>query len=234
LSTVSSELTLGGAPLVLRISPRARRLRLRIDPRTRRVLLTVPRRVSQRHALAWAAEHRLWVETALADIPPPAALGPGSHIPFRGRAILIDWDPLRPRRAELIGDRLRIGGPAESLERRILRWLKGEALALLDRESRELAARAGLSITRLGVGDPASRWGSCSASGSIRYSWRLIMAPDFVRQATVAHEVAHLVHLDHGRQFHALVETLLGTDPKPARAWLRGDGASLHRIGRSD
>ena len=76
-----------------------------------------------------------------------------------------------------------------------------------------------------------SRWGSCSAAGAIRYSWRLILAPEFVRRATVAHEVAHLVHLNHGPDFHALVERLLGADPRPARAWLKREGAALHRIG---
>ena len=58
------------------------------------------------------------------------------------------------------------------------------------------------------------------------------MAPDFVRRATVAHEVAHLVHMNHGPDFHALVEALLGTDPAPARRWLRREGAALHRIGQ--
>jgi predicted metal-dependent hydrolase len=86
---------------------------------------------------------------------------------------------------------------------------------------------------RVGIGDPVSRWGSCSGSGTIRYSWRLILAPDFVRRATVAHEVAHLVHLDHGPDFHALVTRLLAEDPRPARTWLRRHGAALHRVGRA-
>ena len=113
-----------------------------------------------------------------------------------------------------------------------MRRLKAQALETLDRETRELAAKAGVPCVRVGIGDPVSRWGSCSSSGTIRYSWRLIMAPEFVRHATVAHEVAHLVHLDHSPRFHALVETLLGADPKPARLWLRREGAALHRVGR--
>jgi predicted metal-dependent hydrolase len=103
---------------------------------------------------------------------------------------------------------------------------------LLEVETREFAELAGVSVPRVGVGDPLSRWGSCSASGTIRYSWRLILAPDWVRRATVAHEVAHRVHLNHGRAFHALVAKLLGTDPGPARQWLRRNGGSLHRFGR--
>ncbi|MDP8994550.1 MAG: M48 family metallopeptidase, partial [Pseudomonadota bacterium] len=85
---------------------------------------------------------------------------------------------------------------------------------------------------RVAVGDPISRWGSCSSSAAIRYSWRLILAPDWVRRATVAHEAAHLVHMNHGPAFHALVGELLGEDPRPAWLWLRREGAALHRIGR--
>ena len=230
-SIVSSELSLGGVPVTIRVSPRARWLRLKVDPRTRIVLLTVPRRVSRRRALAWAAEHQLWVEKTLAGIPACTPLAPGGLVPFHGTPHRIDWDPARPRRIERDGATLWMGGPIEGLEARLLRWFKGEALALLREETREFAAKAGVMAAKVGVGDPVSRWGSCSSAGIVRFSWRLILAPDFVRRATVAHEVAHLVHMHHGPDFHALVERLLGADPKPARLWLRREGAALHRIG---
>ncbi|HTU09358.1 MAG TPA: SprT family zinc-dependent metalloprotease [Allosphingosinicella sp.] len=230
-STASSELRIGETPVQLRISPRARKLRLSVDPRTRAVLLTVPRRVSQRRALAWAGEHRQWIEQQLAHIPPPRSLAPGESVPVYGEAYVIDWEASRPRKLRLEQGRLICGGPLEGLDRRILRWLKSEALDLLTRETREFAERTGARLERVGIGDPVSRWGSCSSRGTIRYSWRLIMAPDFVRRATVAHEVAHLVHLNHGPDFHALVAAIFGADPKPARLWLKREGAALHRIG---
>jgi predicted metal-dependent hydrolase len=206
-------------------------MRLSVDPRTRSVLLTVPRRVSRRRALAWASEHRAWIERALAEIPPAQAFAPGETVPVYGENYVIDWEVSRPRRISLDGGRLVCGGPPEGLDRRILRWLKAEALAVLTRETREFAAMVDARLGRIGIGDPVSRWGSCASTGAIRYSWRLILAPDFVRRATVAHEVAHLVHLNHGPDFHALVADLLGADPKPARAWLKREGAALHRIG---
>jgi len=230
-STASSDHLIGDTPVRLKVSPRARRMRLSVDPRTRSVLLTVPRRVSRRRALAWASGHRAWIEAALADIPPPLAFAPGASVPLQGEPHLIDWDAARPRRIERAEGRLIAGGPLDGLERRILRWLKAEALALLERETAEFAAKAGVAVTRIGVGDPVSRWGSCSATGAIRYSWRLILAPDFVRRATVAHEVAHRVHLNHGPDFHFFLADLLGADPRPARAWLKREGAALHRIG---
>jgi len=230
-STVRSEHRLGGARLTLKVSPRARRMRLHVDPRTRSVILTMPKRMSQRRALAWAAGHHAWVERALAAIPEPVAFVPGASVPLRGEPHRLDWDPALPRRIERGEGRLVAGGPADGLDRRLLRWLKAHALDLLGRETREYCVKAGVKASRIGIGDPVSRWGSCSSSGTIRYSWRLILAPDHVRRATVAHEVAHLVHLNHGPDFHALVAQLLEADPKPARAWLKRHGAALHLIG---
>jgi hypothetical protein len=207
-------------------------MRLRVDPRTGAVLLTVPRRVSRRKALEWAAGHREWIERQLAQVAPSEQLVNGATIPLYDRPHRIEWDPARSRIVRLEEGRIVAGGPEEGLEARVLRWLKRHALDVLSRETQELAAKAGVRVTRVGIGDTLSRWGSCSASGAIRYSWRLILAPDFVRRATVAHEVAHRVHMNHGPDFHALVETLLGGDPKPARLWLRRRGALLHRIAR--
>ncbi len=230
-STVRSEHRLGGARLTLKVSPRARRMRLHVDPRTRSVILTVPKRMSQRRALAWAAGHHDWVEKALAAIPEPVPFAPGAIVPLHGLPHRLDWDPALPRRIERGEGRLVAGGPEDGLDRRLLRWLKAHALDLLGRETREFCAKAGVKASRIGIGDPVSRWGSCSGSGTIRYSWRLILAPEYVRRATVAHEVGHLVHLNHGPDFHALVAQLLEADPKPARAWLKRHGAALHLIG---
>jgi hypothetical protein len=231
---VSSELSFEAAgnsvPLTLRVSATARVLRLRVDRRTGAVVLTVPRRTSRRSALAWASGHRAWVEAQLKRIEPPLRLRPGSAIPLFDRPHIVDWDPARPRQPRLDGDRILVGGPPENVEARLVRWLRAEALLLLAAETAEFAAKAGVTVGRVSVGDPRSRWGSCSSSGAIRYSWRLILAPDFVRRATVAHEVAHRLHMDHSRAFHDCVERLLGEDPKRSSLWLRARGASLHRI----
>jgi predicted metal-dependent hydrolase len=229
---VTSEALIGAFRVTLRESARARRIRLGVDPRSGAVVLTIPRRASRRRALAWAAEQQDWIAGKIAAVPRPVPLADGATIPIRGVERTILWSAARARRVTLDGEQLLVGGPVDGLSARLLRWLKAEALALLTAETHEFAMKAGVTPGRIGVGDPVSRWGSCSSSGAVRYSWRLILAPDFVRRATVAHEVAHLVHLNHGPDFHALVATLLGEDPAPARAWLRRHGAALHRIGR--
>ena len=231
---VSSELVFSGgetsAALELTVSPRARVMRLRVDQRTGSVVLTMPRRASKRQALLWAEGHREWIERQLALVVPPQRLTPGATVPLYDVPHIIDWSPERSRIVKVEAGRILVGGSAEGLEGRMLRWLKRHALDLLGRETEEFAGKAGVRVARVGVGDPLSRWGSCSSSGGIRYSWRLILAPEFVRRATVAHEVAHRVHMHHGPEFHALVEELLGADPRPARLWLRRRGALLHRI----
>ncbi|HEY0131299.1 MAG TPA: SprT family zinc-dependent metalloprotease, partial [Allosphingosinicella sp.] len=188
--------------LKLSVSPTARAMRLRVDRRTGEVVLTIPKRASQRKALAWADGHRAWIEARLAEVEPALPLAPGTDIPLYGRPHRIDWSPERPRTPRLEEGRLVAGGPEEGLEARLLRWLRRHALDTLAAETAEFAAKAGVKVSRIGIGDPVSRWGSCSATGGIRYSWRLILAPDRVRRATVAHEVAHRVHMNHGPEFH--------------------------------
>lgn len=216
-------------PLRLVRHAAARRYRLVFDALRGELRLTLPRRASERQALAWAREQQGWIAGQVARGDGPVAVEPGAVIPVRGRDRTIIWDPAAPRKVADDGDRLLLGGPRETVGPRLGRWLKAEALALLDAESRAMAAAHGIAITRVGVADPRSRWGSCAADGQLRYSWRLILAPDMVRRATVAHEVAHRVHMHHGPDFHALVDTIHGGSVAEARHWLRRHGRSLHR-----
>jgi predicted metal-dependent hydrolase len=113
-----------------------------------------------------------------------------------------------------------------------MRFLRSHALEVLENDTRALADVHNITVSQVGVGDPKGRWGSCAASGDIRYSWRLILAPDEVRRATVAHEVAHRVHMNHSRAFHDVVAKLHGGNPSAARRWLRAHGTALHWFGR--
>jgi predicted metal-dependent hydrolase len=211
---------------------RARRMRLSVDPASGRVRLTIPPRASLKQAMAWANDHRGWIDAQRAKLPDGRPFVPGAAIPIEGEEVTLDWSPDRSRTVALIDGRLVCGGPIEGLSRRIEAWLKRRALAVLTEETAEFAAKAGVTVSRVTVADPKGRWGSCASTGAIRYSWRLICAPSYVRRSTVAHEVAHRLHMDHSPAFHAAYRQLLGTDPAPARAWLRRHGATLHWVGR--
>lgn len=223
----------GGAALPLRIrrSVRARNYRLTVDTARGEVRLSMPARADLKKALGWAQGHEGWLKAQLDAAPAAVRLTDGAVFPLEGRQVRIVWNDRFPRIIRLEEDRLLVGGQPESVGPRILRWLRARARAVLESESRALAEQAGLPLAKVGIGDPRSRWGSCASSGTIRYSWRLICAPPEVRRATVAHEVAHLAHMDHSPAFHARHAALYGADPRPARQWLRTHGAALHRIG---
>jgi len=236
LSTANSDLTFSGGshvrPLTVRRSALAQRMRLAVDPRDGAVRLTLPRRAPLGPALKWAESQRAWIEQALARLPAREDIGPGSVIPFEGEPLTIQWCAGGSRTVRRAGDRLILGGSQEMIAVRVLRWMRAEAARVLGEETRVFAARAGVTIGRVRIGDPRTRWGSCSASGDIAYSWRLMLMPPAVREATVAHEVAHRLHMHHGPEFHVAVEQLLGRAPKAERAWLRMHGATMQRVGR--
>lgn len=219
-------------PVEIVRNARARRAKLSVDPASGRVRLTLPTRAPVKSALLWAEGQQAWIAAQQARLPPPRPFVPGGTIPFGDALLTIAWSEGGSRRIVRDGDILRCGGPRDGLARRIESWLKREALRVLSAETAEFAARARVGVTRVAIGDPRARWGSCASSGAIRYSWRLILAPDFVRRATVAHEVAHRVHMNHGPEFHALVKRLDEHDPARSSAWLRANGAALHWIGR--
>jgi predicted metal-dependent hydrolase len=212
--------------------PTARHVRLSLDPASGRAKLIVPRRAALKPALAWAEGKAGWLAAQRDELPRPQPFAPGTVLTIADEAVTIDLIDGATRRIVRDGDRLVVAGAGETLPRRIEAWLRSAALERLAAETAEFASLAGVTVAKVAVGDPRSRWGSCASSGVIRYSWRLILAPGWVRRATVAHEVAHRVHMNHGPGFHALVADLLGDDPTPARAWLRRHGTALHWIGR--
>jgi predicted metal-dependent hydrolase len=226
-------LTLGerSVPVEVVPSPRARRLTLRADAVRGVVRVSLPPRAKRAEAEAFVTAHHGWIAARVARWPVAVAFVPGATIPFDGATLTLDWAAGRPARVARDGDRLVLGGSAATVPGRTMRWLRAAALADLAPATIALAARLGRTAT-VAVRDPASRWGSCAASGAINYSWRLILAPPAVRQSVVAHEVAHLVHPNHGAAFWALAGDLTHGDLAVARAWLKRHGAGLHWVGR--
>jgi predicted metal-dependent hydrolase len=244
-------------PLVVVRRRGAKGMRLSVDPRDATVRLSLPMRAPLKPALGWAAGKRDWIEAQLAKLPVPQPIMPGVRFLLAGEETVLEWSSDFARSPQLVtparagGQRqklevqaldsrlrgnddliLRVGGPIEQMPARVMRYLKRVALDTLTRETQELAVANNITVTKVGIGDPKSRWGSCASSGDIRYSWRLILAPAYVRRATVAHEVAHRVHMNHSREFHALVAAFNEADPRPASRWLRANGSSLHWFGR--
>jgi len=234
-SSVRSEAALEAAlpvPVSIRPLRNARRLRLRFDEVSGTLKLTCPWRTSRRAALAWALDQHDWIEAQLARAEPGCPFEPGTLIPLEGDEVLLVWAPSARRTPLRDGATICCGGPRESFARRIELFLKRRALAVMSREVAEYAALADVTARSVSVGDAGTRWGSCSSEGRIRLSWRLILAPPVVRRYVVAHEVAHLRHLDHGAKFKTLEARLYGSGLAEAKALLRRLGPRLKRVGR--
>ena len=212
--------------------PRARRAKLSFDVASGRARLTIPKRASADKALAWAATQAEWLATQRAKLPGSRPFADGATIPFGDTPLTVAWSAGGSRIVRHEGDRLLVSHAPETLARRVEAWLRREALRLLSEDTATYAARAGVTVPKVAVGDARGRWGSCSSTGAIRYSWRLVLAPVAVRQATAAHEVAHRIHMNHSPAFHALVAELYGADPAQHRRWLKEHGAGLHWVGR--
>ncbi len=216
----------------------ARGIKLRADSVHGVVKISLPARGGVAEALALLDRHRDWLVAQVGGWPRPRPFAPGALIPFDGAELMIDWHAKHPRTPQRIDDTLRLGGPLSLLPARTLRWLKAQALVEVESATRRLAAVIDRRVAQVRVGDPRARWGSCASGGTtgggrIAYSWRLIMAPALVRDNVVAHEVAHLVHHNHGADFHALLASL---DPHGAQShrWLGRHGAALHWVGREE
>ena len=231
LSTGPSD-AVAGVPLAMRVHSRARRLRLRFDEKRGGLMLTVPPRTSRRTALAWAREQADWVALQLARRPPSSPIAAGAVIPFEGRQVRLEWREGASRIVAVGDGTLGCGGPRESFGSRIQTWLLRRARDTLSTETAFVAARAGVTVRAVSIGDADTRWGSCSASGTIRYNWRLILMPPAALRFVVAHEVAHRLHMNHGAAFKAAEARLYEGDVAHARLLLRDFGPLVRRVGR--
>ncbi|MGQ0662379.1 MAG: M48 family metallopeptidase [Pseudomonadota bacterium] len=217
-------------PLAVRRSARARRLYLRVDPIDESVVLVLPRHVSLAEGLRFARDQRLWVARRLQAIPPQAPFADGALLPFLGETLTIRQVHGARLPSRRIDHELCVAGASQHVARRVRDWLKREARRELTGRSRAFAERLGRTVRRVRLGDPKSRWGSCSATGGLAYSWRLVLAPPWVMDYVVAHEVAHLVEPNHGMRFWRLVGEFVADIDAP-RAWLRRHGPRLLRHG---
>jgi predicted metal-dependent hydrolase len=226
-----------GAPIEVRRHPKARRLTLRVSRTRRAVIVTLPVQCDLDEAGSFVHRNIDWVRERLGSLPHPVHFADGMVLPLRavahrlsfqgpatGRGLVEAFSP--PGGAA----ELRVFGHAEHAPRRLKDWLWEEARRDLDARVSWHAAVLGRRPKRIVVRDQTSRWGSCSTTGVLSFSWRLVLAPPRVLDYVAAHEVAHLAEMNHGPRFWALVRSTVPCMDE-ARRWLQVYGADLHRYG---
>jgi predicted metal-dependent hydrolase len=218
----------------------ARRFTLRVRVATRDVVLSMPPRSSIARAKGFAERHAAWIGARLNRLPTPMPFGPGSIVPLRGIMHKIEHNPwqrgtvwIEP--ADALGSDsalhlLCVSGEAPHIARRVHDFLMREAKRDIEAAVVRHAATIGVTPRKITLRDTTSRWGSCSSSGSLNFSWRLIMAPSFVLDYLAAHEVAHLVHMNHSAAFWQVLAKM-SPHVETAEAWLKANGAGLLRFG---
>jgi len=220
----------GSARVEWRRSARARRVSLRIDPRGGSVVVTLPPRAGRNAGMALLMSHADWVSDRLAALPEHVVFADGAMVPICGVPHRIRHVPQHRGAAWILDGELFVTGAPEFLRRRVMDFLRAEAGRRLSALVAQKAAMLQHQPRRLVVKDTQSRWGSCAPDGSLAFSWRLVMAPEFVQDYVAAHEVTHLKHMNHGKRFWAQVD-LLTPHTAAAIPWLRREGARLLRIG---
>lgn len=219
----------GPIPVQWRRSVRARKISLRIDTRGGNVIVTLPPRAAQAAGMALLRDNAAWAAERLARLPAPIRLADGATVPIDGLPHRLRHVPADRGGAWLAPGELLVAGAPEFLARRAADFLRAEARRRLSALAIEKAAAAGLTPRRVIAKDTRTRWGSCTADGTLMFCWRLVMAPVHVQEYVAAHEVAHLRHMDHGRAFWALVAQLTPHRAAATR-WLDGEGPGLLRL----
>ena len=225
--------------LVKRVAA-ARRYTLRVRVASRDVVLTMPQRGTFSAAREFALRHAEWIDTRLKVLPGQSRFVIGTVVPVRGIEHLIVHRPNVKRTiwierngagdTSTISMQVCVSGDIRHVERRVQDYLKRESKRDIEAAVAYYTRKIGKAARRITLKDTTSRWGSCSSKGSLNFSWRLVLAPSFVLDYVAAHEVAHLVHMNHAAAFWTLTKSLV-PDFERAEIWLKTNGAGLHRFG---
>ena len=214
-------------PLKVIKSPRAKRLTLRIDNKERIPVLSIPPRCTQKQAIAFVNLHQEWIIAGLNKLPKTEKFTSGQTINLFGKEIIIQHAPEKRWGARIEKGILYVSGESEFTHRRVKDFIKKEAQKKFYKQSQKLASKIGCVVNDVVIKDTKSRWGSCSSLNNINYCWRLALAPQYVIDYIIAHEVSHLAHQDHSYAFWECVENLC-PNYEEGQNWLKEHGKELY------
>lgn len=219
-------------PIVITTRRGLRNITLRPKTRpVREIHISKPWMTSTTTALKFLEQKRRWCERIFDNAPQKVCIKSGDVIEFLGRRVTLQHNPAQRLNDFIINDdnsaTLIVGGGADMFERRVRDFIKAQFLIVVKQMIHTVPRN--LWPRRVAIRDTSSRWGSCSTSGTMSFSWRLAFAPYDVMRYVVMHELAHMVHMDHSPEFWQTVSQLYGFGVERARRWLNVHGAELHK-----
>lgn len=217
--------------LIWNRNPRARNISLRTDVVRGAIKISLPMQAPSASAMEFIHRKTQWIATRFETAPKAVTIKDGAQIAYEGESHTIIWDEGLGRKIIQEAGVIRLGGPKDHIPNRIIRWLKEEARITYSGDINHYCNIAKAPIPKLSIGDARGRWGSCSTRGTIRLNWRLIMAPPSVRCSVIAHEVAHIKHMNHSPAFYDWLDTIYEGNRLEADAWLKRHGMGLYMIG---
>lgn len=221
---------LEGIPLVATANPRATRLRIRVDAARRQVVAVAPNLRRMGELEDFVRRHEGFIRRHWAALGPARPFAPGTTLPVYGAPTRLMHDAKASRR-RWRGQELIVPGALDSFPAQVEKALRERARAVMEEACQFYARNLGEDYQRIRVADTGTRWGSCSARGTLSFSWRLVLAPADVADYVAAHEVAHLRHRHHARAFWDTCAELFGRDPAAERQWLKREGHTLFAWG---
>ena len=212
-------------PLLYKPNSRAKRLSLRLSSKQGALVLTVPPRVTASQINNFLKHCIPWVEKQVTQASNCTKIAPGAEVKLNGATYTCVTDPLRRKPALCtVTQTLRL--PPRFTQKSLYSFFKEIAMEHLTPLVTSIAQALGQQIEKVTVRDTKSRWGSCSTRKTISLNWRLILAPPEVAHYVCVHEAAHLLHMNHSKDFWKVVEDHCPSY-KTQRKWLKTNGTYL-------
>lgn len=185
----------------------------------------------QRSIDRFLAANKEWITEKSALLLQPVTIENGALIPFMGNnhLIYIEQHSKRTTEIDVEDNKIIIKTARADPTTNLKRWIIEQARDAITPLALAKSTCIKKTISKIDLRDTGSRWGSCSTDKRLMFSWRLIMAPHYVLDYVVSHEVAHLKHMDHSAKFWNVCYDLTDGDADAARAWLKQNGNDLMR-----
>jgi len=217
-------------PITIQPNTQSRSLRMKFCPYRRHFIVTTPLKIKERDVSNFLEKNQEWMGYQLQKHQQPSPIKIDDTLSLFGDEYRVSHDPFRKRGIFETEGFLLVGGKVNvdlDLEGLLVPWFKKRAQVFFADLAQEYVSVLGTNFQRVSVKDTVSRWGSCSSRGTLSFNWRLILAPPVIAEYVCAHEVSHLLEMNHSDKFWSLVERLCPSY-KIHRLWLKRHGSSLY------